>query len=523
MNKQKNIFLYYVFAVFIIFILLFTYKIFAQQDTVDATTLVGKYMCGYQGWFRCPNDGSGGGWFHWFNSQTPSYSSLNIDLFPDLTEYGQDELFATNMHYADGSVVKLFSSYKEATVLRHFKWMKDYNIDGVWVQRFGPKHVGWNDFTNKVLLNCKKGAETYGRVFVVMYDVSGANNSTLFNDLTSDWKYLVDTFKITQSPRYLKYKGKPLVSVWGFGFSDRSITPDVAQRIINWFKQDAEPKYQVTIMGGVNDDWRTKTDAWATVCRSVDIISPWLVGRFADIAGVDSWKTYRMMPDIEECKKIGKDYLPVIWPGFSWSNMHHGQTPQNQIPRRGGAFFWQQVYNSISCGSNMLYNAMFDEVDEGTAMFKACPKKSLAPVDGWTLTLDADGYNNLPSDWYLRLAGYAKKMLVGQIPLSKTMPLNPNKPDSGYVDVSYCDSKNINANMVYIDKNFINIQLKKNMPVEITIKDISGKSIKRLQLEKGTKSYRIPISLFEVSSNGIYFYCFNIGNNFDIITKIFIK
>jgi hypothetical protein len=473
-----------------------------SQDTVDATTLTGKYMCGYQGWFQCPGDGSGGGWFHWFNSQTPSQANLNTDLFPDFTEYAASELFATQMHYSNGSVVGLNSSYKATTELRHFKWMQDYGIDGVWVQRFGPKHVGWNDFTNKVLLNCKQAAEAYGRVFVVMYDVSGANNSTLFSDLTSDWKYLVDTFKVTQSPRYLKHKGKPLVSVWGFGFADRSITPDVAQQIITWFQTGADPKYQATIMGGVNDDWRTTTTQWATVCRTVDIISPWMVGRFGDIAGADNFKN-KIVGDIAECKTLGKEYLPVIWPGFSWANMHHGTTPQNQIPRIGGALFWEQAYNCVSSGATMLYNAMFDEVDEGTAILKACPKKSLAPADGYWLTLDADGYD-LPSDWYLRLAGYAKKMLVGKIPVSKTMPLNPNKPDSGWVSAGYSVLHSSSQDKIYINDNVAHISLQAAGAIEITVTKINGEIVKVIRNSMAGRSLMIPLSDCGKLSSGVY-------------------
>ena len=104
--------------------------------------------------------------------------------------------------------------------------------------------------------------------------------------------------------------------------------------------------------------------------------------------------------------------------------MHHGTTPQNQIPRLGGALFWEQAYNCVSSGATMLYNAMFDEVDEGTAILKACPKKSLAPADGYWLTLDADGYN-LPSDWYLRLVGEAAQRLRKKQPIPAEIPIRP--------------------------------------------------------------------------------------------------
>jgi len=72
----------------------------------------------------------------------------------------------------------------------------------------------------------------------------------------------------------------------------------------------------------------------------------------------------------------------------------------------------------------MLYGAMFDEVDEGTAMFKLAATGADAPAQGSFLTLDADGLT-LPSDWYLRLAAEGTRMLRGDIPLSASIPITP--------------------------------------------------------------------------------------------------
>lgn len=61
----------------------------------------------------------------------------------------------------------------------------------------------------------------------------------------------------------------------------------------------------------------------------------------------------------------------------------------------------------------MLYGAMFDEVDEGTAMFKVAASRRDAPADVPLITLDVDG-EQLPSDWYLRLAREAQRALLHQ-------------------------------------------------------------------------------------------------------------
>ncbi len=59
---------------------------------------------------------------------------------------------------------------------------------------------------------------------------------------------------------------------------------------------------------------------------------------------------------------------------------------------------------------------MFDEVDEGTAIYKV---SNSPPVQAYFRTYEGD-----PSDWYLKLTGAASMMMRGQIPLSDTIPSN---------------------------------------------------------------------------------------------------
>ena len=173
-------------------------------------------------------------------------------------------------------------------------------------------------------------------------------------------------------------------------------------------------------MGGVPASWRNlgsdgqypdsrPEPQWAAVYRSLDVISPWAAGRFKDDAGADSFARQRLIPDIAETSRLGIEYMPVVFPGFSW---RHGagwasKSPLNQIPRHCGGFYQHQIDNAIKAGAQMLYTAMFDEINEGTAIFKLAIDPSQEPVGTDLFALDADGCRAATSDIYLRLAGQA--------------------------------------------------------------------------------------------------------------------
>ena len=377
-------------------------------------------MFGYQGWFGCPDDGSTlARWEHWFRPGQPaSAATLRVDMWPDLSELPAEEHCATPLALPDGRNAPLYSAYRRGAVDMHFRWMREYGLPGVFLQRFTPglDREPVREFRDTVARHVREAAEANGRVFALMYDISGHRAETLVEDIKRDWTYAVDVLRLTESPRYLAHRGRPLLAIWGFGFTDRPATARHAAELIDFFKNHPDPRYRVTLFGGVPSGWRTLSrDAlpgqeWASVYRSLDVLSPWAVGRFRDHPGIERFYREQVSPDLVEARAAGIEYMPVVFPGFSWRNMNPG-APVNQIPRHGGRFLWRQIEQALAAGSGMLYGAMFDEVDEGTAMFKVAATARDAPAGIATVTLDADGVQT-PADWYLRLAREAQLLLA---------------------------------------------------------------------------------------------------------------
>jgi hypothetical protein len=388
--------------------------VYKQEAAVDATTLRHKVLCGYQGWFRCPDDPARVGWRHWSrNAKMIGPKTLTFEMWPDMTEYGDDEKYpAPGFADPDGKPAHLFSSANPKTVDRHFRWMQHYGIDGVVLQRFVADLRDRS--LDKVLANVQKSANQTGRAFALCYDLTGAPKDKVFDLVIADWKRLVDETKITKDPRYLHHNKKPVLMVFGF-YSDR-FGPDIANRIIDFFKDD--PKYGVTLIGSGQWWWRTeKNKEWAKVFRRLDIICPWNVGNHAKIGEQKHAATGYWKDDLAEAKKAGMGYLPVIYPGFGWTNLYGEKTAKDNLPRLGGEFYWRQFSIAVDLGIDMAYVAMFDEVDEATAIFKVT---NTPPKPGRFVT-----YDGLPTDWYLRLTGEGTRLIRGERKNQKAIPIKP--------------------------------------------------------------------------------------------------
>ena len=361
----------------------------------------------------------------------PAPNTVTFDAWPDLRELDDDELYPTLLTYEDGSNAGLYSAYNAKTVERHTRWMKEYGVHGVFAQRFIGNTYG-NPLRTRVidtvLRHVRSGAEKYGRTFVNMYDISNGKEATIVQDIINDWKHLVDDEHITKSKQYLYHRGRPLVAIWGWGFRSRISTAQQAAEVIDWFHNKAEDKYKATVMGGVPKGWRSLVldskiePEWASVYRSLDVISPWTVGRYKDIASFNVHHGRFTEPDMAECESLGIDYLPVVFPGFSFTNLMN--KPFNEIPRNGGNFMWHQMYTAVAAGSKMLYVAMFDETDEGTAIFKIAENQQQIPTEGQFLAADQDGYN-CPGDWYLNITGTVSGLVQNGKYVPRDMPAYP--------------------------------------------------------------------------------------------------
>jgi hypothetical protein len=96
-----------------------------------------------------------------------------------------------------------------------------------------------------------------------------------------------------------------------------------------------------------------------------------------------------------------------VFPGFNWSNLREsrikaGFPPINDtsVDRIEGRLLWEQYRLLADAGCTMVYQAMFDEIDEGTQIFKVTAN----PPPGQNRLFYPPP---LPTDYYLRLVGLA--------------------------------------------------------------------------------------------------------------------
>ncbi len=98
---------------------------------------------------------------------------------------------------------------------------------------------------------------------------------------------------------------------------------------------------------------------------------PWFVGRYNET----TYPKYQKLveEDIQWAKKESGRLCSAGFPRFLMGKSE-GKDHNSFISRNKGSFLWTQLMGAIRAGAEMIYVAMFDEIDEGRPSFK-CAKK----------------------------------------------------------------------------------------------------------------------------------------------------
>lgn len=370
----------------------------------------GLVMAGYQGWHNAEGDGANRGWHHYEKGNgvfKPGFT--NDDLWPDVSEY--EKVYPTDFKFEDGTTAYLYSAYDSSTVATHFRWMKEYGLDGVFMQRFVTeiRNASGLMHFNKVLSSAMDAANRYDRAISVMYDLSGMNKGEEEIVISDIQKLAAEyhLFEHAKNPSYLYHNGRPLVAVWGVGFNDhRRYGLKEANKIIDALKQMG-----FSVLIGVPTNWRklendTEKDAGLhDLIRKCDVVMPWFVGRYNE----ENYPQFHSLikKDMVWAKKNKVDYAPLCYAGFSWHNMHYPHKGTFFVNRNKGSFYKKQLDYVIENGATMIYIAMFDEIDEGTAIYKIA-RRVPVPAPGSEFVPLEEG---LSSDFYLKMTGEAAAKL----------------------------------------------------------------------------------------------------------------
>ncbi|KAI1435550.1 hypothetical protein GGR50DRAFT_317406 [Xylaria sp. CBS 124048] len=324
-------------------------------------------------------------------------------MLPNVTGYPADCLFDSVFTLADGSPIPLFSNDCDGVVDLHFKMMADHGIDGAFLQRFfgyiGETDGGWINILNAAMT----AAEKYGRGFVIEYDLNGAAGAP--NITETYLEDLASLSNLTSSPAYMHHDGKPVVEIWGFGIV-AGVTVEQGIEVVTTLKNAG---WYVIL--GVQQAWHAEMvqddpGSFGPVYALADMLQPWTVGSY-DFDGYPGFLSGRQaVEDTDALQQLGIDSSIVVWPGGSNANSNPDGT-FDQPSRMNGSFYQEQLTGAVSLKPVFIFGAMFDEMNEGTAIFPLLRTSEL-PTNQRFLGLEDD----TEPDVYLTMAGTAGAQLA---------------------------------------------------------------------------------------------------------------
>jgi hypothetical protein len=380
---------------------------------VDASTLAGKVLAGYQGWFNTPNDAADEGYVHW---GVPG--DWSIEQWPDPNDYDPSELFAVpGVTTARGAQAYLFSSANASVVDRHFEWMREHDIDGVLLQRFRGsfmKKDASGAYTGEPqwpVVNARDAAHRSGRTWAIEYDIqnggSPAERDQVIQQVKDDWEFLTDPagMDMLSDSHYQRENGKPVVAIFGlYVGATNAYSTAQQQDLINYFQTRG-----VYVVGAGR---HTESGAQIANAALHDAYIPWQ----------GYWKGGNSYSSDEIRLNGVTTHVPHVFPGFSWTHLQNSSTATSR-DREDGDFYWRMLSDAANeTDAPWWFIGMFDEYDEATNLIPATDDPPVPDTDAQGNPLTYQVSDPRPNDWWLALTGAAKQALLQKTSINDTSP-----------------------------------------------------------------------------------------------------
>lgn len=222
----------------------------------------------------------------------------------------------------------------------------------------------------------------------------------------------------------MKENGKPVVCIFGIGLGDHTqATPSSSISLIRWLQNQG-----LYVIGSGPYYWRTgghdAASGFDQVHAAFDAIMPWSVGRYNTVTDFQD-KLSMIKGDAQLTSSRKQDYAPIAYAGYSYRDSNK----INFIKRNAGQFFKAQTDAFLQVqGATFYYIAMFDEVQEGTAIYKFAANQDESAAGRSFVTASIDGVD-CPGDLYLKMAGqYTAAAKGGPTPPTPPTPPAPTPP-----------------------------------------------------------------------------------------------
>jgi hypothetical protein len=351
-------------------------------------------------------------------------------MWPDVTDYERN---GATLHQTafdslgDGRPAMLYNMFDREIIFTHFEWMNEYGLDVYADYRF-PQEVIGNNVISTIgnrFNTIMDAAENFGRSFYVAYDMTNCVNivsdqkSELLRKWKTDWIINVEQSGAVSSPSYAHAEGKPVVLIYGlhgsdvFGdyFDDLASEEDinlwlpveVASEMIQWLRNRGY--YVIGATPGDPCNWLYHSDETQALYSSVDMLAIWM-----------DYEPTLTLEFINAHKRSWADnkpisFMPMTYPGFSWTAIGLFPGEPNGIARRAGEFMWERAYKALKDSSvQTLFFGLVNESHEALVLLKSARDFFDVPEGQWFLTHSADGWW-LSSDYYLRTAGAISEMI----------------------------------------------------------------------------------------------------------------